>query len=270
MPLFPHSNPPHLALITMRCSCDSEEHTESALRALHRAVSTGNIDLISVRVNRPLTADRIAAVEPRLQTIVQQLLDWSVRYNGFRVVVSSDWIEAGLRAGAHGVHFKETHRDRIPAARRLYGTLHEHDANNNEPPTMMLVGTSTHTVESALEACELYQPDYFFAGTCFETASHPEKTGDALEGPAIPALVVQALEEQQQRQQRPKVLAIGGLDATNCGAQVALGSHVANAKADGIATIRAVLEADQPDQAVRMIQENMVMAAAQQQQSSEF
>ena len=289
---FPHGkDPPHLALITMRCSCDSDAQTERALRQLQQAVTTTchgyGVDLVSVRVNAvPATTassddpNYRHAVEQRLTRMVQQLVAWSQQQeqqqqstgaSAFRVVVSSDWLEVGLRAGAHGVHFKESHRDRIPHARALFRELHA--ANNND--NNMLVGTSTHTVESALDAMERYQPDYFFCGTCFETESHPEKMGDDLEGPALPAQVAQALRQQQHYQQQqqqsihdidfeappppvvPKVLAIGGLNASNCREQCTRGFYVKNSRADGIATIRAVLEADRPDDAVREICANL-------------
>jgi len=261
--MFPHSNkpPPHLALITMRCSCDSDDHTQAALQGLQQAVSTRNVDLVSVRVNVPHNDKNVAPVQERLTRIVQQLVAWSsTNDNKFRVVVSSDWIEPGLRAGAHGVHFKETHRDRIPAARRLFGELSS--SSSSSTSSRMLVGTSTHTVASALDAVQQYQPDYFFAGTCFETESHPEKTGDDLEGPARPAEVVQALDQYylqlgRQQRQRPKVLAIGGLDASNCRDQVTTGRFVPDAKADGIATISAVLKNAHPDRAVQDICNNM-------------
>jgi thiamine monophosphate synthase len=48
-------------------------------------------------------------------------------------------------------------------------------------------------------------------------------------------------------------LAIGGLDASNCHIPVEFG-------ADGIATIRAVLEAEDPADSVRSIQANMMNA----------
>ena len=252
----------------MRDSCDSDAHTERALRQLRRATMSdrgGQVDLVSVRVNVPATAND-PAVEARVTRLVQQLVAWSQRQqsNAFRVVVSSDWWNVGLRAGAHGVHFKESHRDLIPQARAWFRKWHNHNNNN----TIMLVGTSTHTVASALDAMERYQPDYFFCGTCFETESHPEKTGDDLEGPALPAQVAQVLKRHwQQHHDRsidweapgllPKVLAIGGLNASNCQEQLTRGFYVNDARADGIATIRAVLEADRPDDAVREICANM-------------
>lgn len=273
---FPRTDPPYLALITERCSCDSDERVAAALEALRAAVSTGLVDLVSVHVNIiPDQKDFNKAMplnEARLVKMVKQLVEWSHGINSsssscsnatttaihpFRVVVSSDWMEVGIRAGAHGVHFKETHRELIPEARKLYQELHHISDSDSE----LLVGTSTHTVDSAVAAWKLYQPDYFFAGTCFETESHPEKSGDDLEGPAFPAQVCQALDDMEllpsSLLRRPAVLAIGGLDASNCREQVIRGSFVPDSNADGIATIRAVLQAGDPAEAVRSIKRNM-------------
>jgi thiamine monophosphate synthase len=60
-----------------------------------------------------------------------------------------------------------------------------------------------------------------------------------------------ALEELAGRK-RPKVFAIGGIDASNC--HIPVGKY----GADGIATIRAVLEAEDPGESVRLIRENMM------------
>jgi thiamine monophosphate synthase len=236
---------------------------------MQRAVSTHLVDLVSVRVrssaglpqpeNDPQQCDH----EKRLQRLVRQLVAWSAESNSnqFRVVVSSNWIEAGLHAGAHGVHFKEAHQERIESARQLYRALRH---TNDDSVGELLVGTSTHSVESAVAAWQHYKPDYFFAGTCFATRSHPEKADQDLQGPALPAQVAAALDKlcatAGRDGTRPAVLAIGGLDAINCQAQVTTGSYVAGANADGIATIRAVLCDQDPFAAVHTMKQSMMLA----------
>jgi thiamine monophosphate synthase len=264
--VFPHGRPPpFLALITEEDACDSDARTNATLIALQRAVSTNLVDLVSVRVRSVgATAENDTQMqsnhEDRMQRIVRQLMAWSEESSGqFRVVVSSNWIETGLRAGAHGVHFKEAHQERIQSTRQLYRTLrHANDDYAGE----LLVGTSTHSVESAVTAWKRHGPDYFFAGTCFATLSHPEKARDDLEGPALPAQVAAALDKlcSAPDRKRPAVLAIGGLDATNCQAQVTIGSYVDGANADGIATIRAVLCDQDPFTAVQTIKQSMMSA----------
>jgi thiamine-phosphate diphosphorylase len=238
---FPHSSSsslrPFLAIITESNGCDDDDKLKSTLQAIDAATRTRQVDLISVRIDPEAAKER---VEHLVQTLVQ--------LGRAKVVVSSDWIQVGLQAGVHGVHFKETHRHLIPAIRKKNKRL--------------IIGTSAHSIESALEAFESYQPDYFFVGTCYWTESHPDKFD--LEGPALPGQVANALknvvaEQQQQQQQQqqlqeasiqPPVLAIGGIDASNCREPVRYG-------ADGVAVIRAVLAVADPLKAVGNIQENM-------------
>jgi thiamine-phosphate pyrophosphorylase len=151
--------------------------------------------------------------------------------------VSSDWIGTLDEQSSVGVHFKGMHRHLIPATRERLGP----DA---------LVGTSAHSVDSALEAISEYgAPDYFFVGTCYMTASHPEKDETDLEGPTLPGRVSRAI--QAQYGISLPVLAIGGIDETNCEEPVcAFG-------ADGVAVIRAVLRASDPADAVLQIQASM-------------
>jgi thiamine monophosphate synthase len=269
--VFPESEPPFLALITLGTSCDSDTDLHNALQSLHAAVSTGLVDLVSVRID----ADTAFTTEHphdtreqqqqqqrrrqhnpkelRLISMIQNLLSWSQQYNGFRVVISSDWVDLGIQVGVHGVHWKEKHVHRIPTI-------------TTTTTTKLLMGISTHNTSFAIEAWEKYQPDYIFAGTCFATESHPDKT--QLEGPSFPAKVVKAFIDREQHtdpyRRRPKVLAIGGIDATNCrdvtmpGRYVAEGCSVSTgACPDGIATIRAILQAHDPGAEVHKIKQNM-------------
>ena len=231
---FPECEPPYLAIVTERCSCDSDTHLEAAFQSLHSAVSSNAVDLVSVRVN--VVQDDSEKRTKRVERLIQGLLDWSGDY-AFRVVVSSDWLETGIRTGAHGIHFKEIHRHKIAEARRLSSSA-------------LLIGTSTHSVESALEALR-YDVDYLFCGTCFPTESHPERT--VVEGPALPAEVKAALTTR-----KPRVLSIGGMDASNCGPQVHQGFFVANSRSDGVATIRSVLQAPNPAETARTMKQAML------------
>lgn len=230
--VFPLSSPPYLAIITELDSCDNETNMKAALKSLHAAVYTGQVDLVSVRVNVMSSGRQNAQ---NVVSFTRLLMEWSEECS-FQVVVSSDWVDAAVEAGAHGVHVKEMHRHRIPDIRRKFG---------GNPP---LIGTSAHSVESATSAFEVHRPDYIFVGTCYSTMSHPEKI--VLEGPELPGEVCRALKKLAGKN-RPKVLAIGGIDASNCHIPVEYG-------ADGIATIRAVLEAEDPADSVRSIRANMM------------
>ena len=91
-------------------------------------------------------------------------------------------------------------------------------------------------------------------------ATNWEKTLDSdLEGPTLPGIVRRAvLDAWQQdsdtvrrRPSPPLVLAIGGIDDTNCH------EPVATYGADGVAVIRSILQADDPAQMTHQIKTNM-------------
>lgn len=280
------SSPPYIAIITERTSCDNDRNMHDALNAIHESVQTNLVNLISIRVDASIhfnsneyDDDRKCRSE-RLMHMIHTLLEWSQLYNNFIVVTSSDWIEIAIEAGIHGIHFKETHRHLIPYARELRQKNQRMQQQQQSHP--LIVGTSTHTIHSAIDAWERYGPiDYYIAGTCFLTESHPEKAESELEGPYFPGRVKLALSEHITRQSSkdvdtkvPPVLAIGGIDATNC--------HIpfqcqrdddynndnskthhrwsSSSRVDGIATIRAVFKSSDPAYAVRQIHDNMKRA----------
>ena len=235
IPPFSHHGP-FLAIVTERSGCDSDEKLAQTLEILRAATSTEEVDLVSVRMSLPEATNERQVRKERVVELVQQLLQWSASAtrNKFRVVVSSDWIDAAMEAGAHGVHFKETHRSRIPDVRRRF-------------PHEPLIGTSTHSVESALNAWDLYKPDYFFVGTCYFSESHPEKTEADLEGPELPGMVRLQLDRHLEiDEQKPPVLAIGGIDDSNCHVPIEFG-------AKGVAVIRAVFSDSDPSKAVQSL-----------------
>ena len=242
---FPHGQPPYLAVITEPNACESEEALQRTVDALSRAVSCSStdnngVDLISLRHSVPTNPAERRGVANRLVRLAQELVDLSCRFP-FRVVISSDWIDIVPRVpGLHGIHVKESHRDQIPAFRQAFGAL-------------LLIGTSAHSVASAVDAWQRYQPDYFFVGTCYITQTHPEKSVQDLEGPALPGQVVAALQEMigSDTKNRPPVLAIGGINGQNCQEPVRVFG------ADGAATIRAVLQAPDPALEVQKMKQNM-------------
>lgn len=246
---FPHNGSPYLAVITEPDACDSQETLQRTLHALTQAVSTDQVDLISIRQALPNPAkqqrDEIAN---RLVQLAQQLVNLSRRHC-FCLVISSDWIDVVERVpGVKGIHVKESHRHQIPALRVLHN-----DA--------LIIGTSAHSIESALDAWHKYQPDYFFVGTCYSTQSHPEKSPHDLEGPALPGQVAAALQDKMRnhdsskQQCCPPVLAIGGINSENCRDPVQVFG------ADGVAAIRAVLQAPNPARTVQQMKQNMNAAA---------
>ena len=316
--LFPKHRP-LLAIITETDACDSEEKMQHTYNVIEKAAFTGKVDLVSVRLSLPPRYDEYGdennsyvQMMERAYRLTKKLMklsrkkneeaqrqdDENRRENGtgarqqfqssgsFKVVCSSDLVSVAVDARASGVHVKEHHLDQLAdiVCRFDYP---------------IVIGTSTHSVDSALksyfynggiepiEEGELTtapstsrrRPDYYFVGTCYLTASHPEKTSQSqLEGPGLPGRVKQAIFETLKSKQLassmdgngqdhssmeslqlrlPPIMAIGGIDETNCHEPVSLG-------ADGVAVIRAVLQADHPIDRVEGMQRNMMRTYTQQ------
>lgn len=259
---FPRvDGPPFLAVITEENACDSDLELEKTLNTLKIATSTYMVDLISIRVKREVQnildieedgqGQVVTAAIPREQQVqrvvalTRELINWSKESKSpFQVVLSSDWMDVAVQSGAHGVHFKESHRQSIGDIRQQY-------KEHNLPPP--LVGTSAHSVDSAKHAWEAYRPNYFFVGTCYATLSHPEKV--EMEGPALPGQVVEEFVDGSvitgNVSGRPVIFAIGGINSSTCH------DPVVKYGADGVAVIRSVMQADDPAAAVRLIQQRM-------------
>ena len=240
---FPNSPSPYLAIITEPDACDTEQRCIQTYQAIQSAVSSNQVDLVSIR----LTPSNEA--KERAFRLIQQVVALSHEAqeqgrHGFPVVCSSDWVDVAIQAQAHGIHVKEHHQDQIPYIRKAF-------------PYRPLIGTSAHSIPSVLSSYQKYQPDYYFVGTCYLTSSHPEKaTSKDLEGPALPGQVRQAVISAFFLRSNPlststippKILAIGGINETNCY------EPVITYGADGVAVIKAVLAAKDPADAVVQIQ----------------
>jgi thiamine monophosphate synthase len=284
---FPSSSSPFLVVITHAWSCDSDEAAALALDCLARVVVTAaadhdagadraadredgspfatTIDLISIRVRKPdrPSPDHTARVLRFIQSVLQLCCQTTTcqppRPPPPRVVVSSDWLEQGIQANAHGIHFKEAHRHWIPNMVHIRRNNKTTSADDDDDGSgdKFIIGTSAHTVDSALDAVETYGVDYLICGTCYPTESHPEKTEADVEGPAFPAQVKEALLLRRHVHDRHNipVIAIGGLDVETIPAQVNSGAFIPHCCADGVAVIRAVLDADDPSEAVQSIRQ---------------
>jgi thiamine monophosphate synthase len=297
------SSPPRpmglLAVITEPDACETESKMEDTYNAIVKAVSSTKVDLICIRLNKqqqqqlqspppplptttkmtsltsstststtPTNSDICNTIDQQQQqvgadvgdndnafitracTLTKRLMDLSKDGTNFKLMCSSDWIDVALRCTVHGIHVKEKHLQMIPS---LYTTF----------PYPIIIGTSTHSIISAIESYSRYQPHYYFVGTCYFTSSHPEKTCvNDLEGPTLPGQVKYALQEYIHEQQQqflietpttmamPWVFAIGGIQEHNCHIPVQYG-------ADGVAVIRAVLQAHDPCSTVQQIHTNM-------------
>jgi thiamine-phosphate pyrophosphorylase len=95
-----------------------------------------------------------------------------------------------------------------------------------------IMGRSVHSVEAAV-AAEREGADYLIVGPVYETPSHPNQPPAGLH-------LVRAVSEAV----RVPIVAVGGVDAANVRAVIEGG-------AEGVAVIRAILEADDPQAAAR-------------------
>ena len=301
--LFP-TNRPILAIITETDACDTVEKMKHTYETVKKATSTGKVDLVSVRLSLPPRYDDTGGENQCHNQILERacwltkklvaLSDGKKSENksknhddndknvdsqpdsSFLVVCSSNLVSVAVDSRANGVHVKEHHLDQ----------LSDVVARFDYP---IVIGTSTHSVESAVgsyfhdhsgdTAKSRPRPHYYFVGTCYMTASHPEKTLQSqLEGPELPGRVKRSLQDnfQSRRPDKepilekdvekdttkgplPRIMAIGGIDETNCHEPVALG-------ADGVAVIRAVFHADHPIERVEDMQTAMLGSFVQEQQ----
>ena len=247
-------NPPYLAIITEPDACDSDEKVDRTFEAICQAVSNNQVDLISIRQAVPANIQEQSNVSKRLISLSDQLFELSLRYQ-FRLVISSDWMSLHNQVRVHGIHVKESHRERIPEIRKM---LRKNDDDDDDDDASIIIGTSAHSVPTAVNAWQKYRPDYMFVGTCYVTQTHPEKSLDDLEGPALPGQVVQTLRQEidsssfsSSSSLRPIIFAIGGINVENCHEPVQIHG------ADGVAAIRAVLQSSDPGQTVLEIKQNM-------------
>ena len=283
-----NNNYKYVCIITETDACDSDERLEETIDTLDKVLGVNNenqVDLISIRVNPPLTKNfpEVEAFRNRLVQLCQRVMSLKARqqeqchhhekFNDYKVVINDvAYLDIAIEAGIDGMHIKEKDVDQIPIIRKHLQDANVNvnvnmNANANETNPPPIIGTSCHSVESGVSNWKLYQPDYMFVGTCYLTQSHPEKNADNLEGPTLPGIVKQNIESLiveeidieteseteknlHSRSQSPVILAIGGIEMENCNEPVSYG-------ADGVAVIRSVMQASDPVKAVQQIKKEM-------------
>mmetsp|Transcript_18608 Transcript_18608/g.38040 ORF Transcript_18608/g.38040 Transcript_18608/m.38040 type:complete len:351 (-) Transcript_18608:31-1083(-) len=267
-------NPPYLALLTEPDACSSFKRMEETLHAIETATFDGGVNLVVVRVpedggddilrERKMTLLQKLAELKEERLIDQQGIQNDDRKGFFYVVINNDLdlaIEAiSQNVSLDGIHVKERNASEIPMIRKILHDAAETSKSTNNRSTesmkinYFIIGTSCHSIQSAIKFYTLQPqgPDYLFVGTCYLTQSHPEKTSiDQLEGPTLPGKVKKELETLKSSSLEsihpsvPKIFAIGGIDEINCF------EPVVKHGADGVATIRAVMQAEDPRAVVR-------------------
>lgn len=211
---------------------------KEAMDRIQLATQDNDIDILIIRVSPTFstTTRQQEKYEERVVRFTNNIADHlTFTKNRVLVMLSSEWRHVFHRTNASGIHFKESHRLNIPE----YA-----NATTNNNSSLFVIGTSAHSITSALEAWnDDYPPNYFVVGTCYPTLSHPEKID--VEGPELPGQVRAAIQrcidqrETRNRIQPPAVLAVGGIDTKNCHEPVQLG-------AQGVAVIRSILYSSNP------------------------
>jgi len=271
-------DPPFLAVLTEPDACTSIQRIDETIHAIERATVDGGVALVVVRINDDYddneTSENKWNLLKRLSELKQKRLSEGDNQD-FLLVVNND-VELVLQAIScnilvDGVHVKEYNAHLIPDIRqKLHVALGKNAAvsNNNDTKQQqdIIIGTSCHSIQSALDSYNLSPrgPDYLFVGTCYLTQSHPEKTSlDQLEGPTLPGRIRDTLYKSftdddrsgdcdsdlsgaRVAQKPPVIFAIGGIDEQNCNEPVKYG-------ADGVATIRTVMQAEDPREVVKQM-----------------
>ena len=239
--LTPHNifkcDRPYLALVTEPDAASSVGRRLETVQVVKSALLVGKdvVNLISVRVDDDLD-DRML--------LLKDVVDVrnSVGGNeGVKIVLNvsgeDDWkaIKLALHYGADGIHVKERNWQSIPNIR-------------SELEGNFIIGTSCHSVESAIRAAKV-GCNYMFVGTCFPTLTHPEKGADDLEGPQL----VQDIRLALNREGYDHILcfAIGGINVDNCNIPVS------EYKADGVAAIRSITVSTDPGQSAKSMKVRM-------------
>jgi thiamine-phosphate pyrophosphorylase len=191
-------------------------------------VGPGEFDAMAARFGVAVTAGvaivqyrnkRASAAERRAQAQVLQAL---ARRHGALFVVNDD-IDLAVELEADGVHLGRHDGDIAVARRRL--------------PDLLLGVSCYNDLELARRAVDA-GADLLAFGSVFASITKPAAVRASLE----------LLRDAREQFPQQRVVAIGGIDATNIGSVSAAGAHAA-------ALISAVFDAEDPGQAVRYLQQ---------------
>jgi thiamine-phosphate pyrophosphorylase len=143
---------------------------------------------------------------------------------GRALFLVNDRLDVALACGADGVH--------LPEAGLPVAVVHKISGE------ACIVGRSVHSQEASV-AAERDGADFVIVGNVFDTASKP---GAPARGPEFVREVSDAV--------RVPVIAVGGIDVSNV-------CDVIKAGADGVAVIGAIMDADDPRAATRVLREEL-------------
>jgi thiazole tautomerase (transcriptional regulator TenI) len=186
---------------------------EDALVERVSAAVAGGADMVQLR-EKELDEPALTALAHRLRTVTAGRALLVVNESG-----GGEGLRAALACGADGVQLGE----------RSYGV----SAARAAAPGL-LVGRSVHSFSGALRAAE-QDADYLVAGPVYSTLTHP----------GHPAAGVHLIADMARAVRTP-VIGIGGVEPHNAGPVVAAG-------AAGVAVLRGLLTAPDPEAAARGI-----------------
>lgn len=186
----------------------------------------GGVSIVQLREKEASTSDFVETAQ-RMKTL---LAPFDVP------LIINDRVDVALAVGADGVHVGQEDMP-YPLARKLLGPE-------------AIIGLSVDSREQVEEA-EAYDVDYLGVGAIFATPTKPDAKGRwGISGLA-----------QVRRKSRHRLVAIGGLDASNA-------ADVVRAGADCIAVVSAICSAPDPYQAARTL--NQIVQEALRERSEEI
>lgn len=214
-----------LAAARLYLVCDASPGGRSLPEVLHPAIA-GGVDVVQLR-DKQLADDELTAVANAAHALCERL--------GALLIVN-DRPHVAREAGADGAHVGQDDMD-VTAVRELLGPD-------------MLIGLSTHA-ESEIDAARSRAADgtplvdYIGVGPVYETPTKPGR----------PAVGLELVRYAAGHASIP-FFAIGGLNAHNLAEVVAAGATRA-------VVLRAIADADDPEQAARELRELLGADAAQ-------
>lgn len=201
------------AVLELPCLClvaDTSVVSPDELVSRVSAAVAGGVGLVQLRA-KELPGGRMLSLAEELK--------WAV--DGQAVLLVNERVDVAIAAAADGVQLGEEALPVVEARRLL--------------PGHALVGRSVHSVHGAMDASKA-GADFLVVGTMFATGSHPGAV------PAGPGLMREVSRLLSLSKGSIPLLGIGGITIDNL-------AEVVNAGASGVAVIRSILSAPDPQAA---------------------
>ena len=199
--------------------CTDARREKGDLAQFADAALAGGVDIIQLRDKGSVGEQRFGPLEARDELAALEVLADTARRHGALLAVN-DRADIAKAAGADVLHLGQDDLP-LPIAREI--------------APHALIGRSTHDTEQARTALT-EDVDYFCVGPCWPTPTKPGRPAPGLD-------LVRATASMNS--DKPW-FAIGGIDHSNA-------AQVAAAGAPGLAVVRAIRDADDPEEAARSL-----------------